>query len=97
MRTWPVPPDLQGAEEKFLGPLNAKQFFYVVAGFVLGCVAALALPLPPALRACAFAVGQGAGAALAVARPCGMDAGVFLWRLWRWWRSPRGLFLKGGD
>ncbi len=93
MRAWPVPPEIENAREKFLGPLGLRQFLYAVAGFVLGCGLA-ALPLPLALRFCAFSLGLVAGAVLALARPCGMDCDVFLWRLWKWRRSPREFYVN---
>ncbi|KUK40840.1 MAG: hypothetical protein XD69_1110 [Clostridia bacterium 62_21] len=97
MRAWPVPPEIEDAREKFLGPLGLRQFLYAVAGFVLGCFLAFALPLPLVLRFCNFLLGLSAGAVLALARPCGMDCDVFLWRLWKWWRSRRKFYLKGGE
>ncbi|MGQ9533431.1 MAG: PrgI family mobile element protein [Desulfotomaculales bacterium] len=96
MRAWPVPPEIENAQEKFLGPLGLRQFLYAVAGFVLGCLLA-AVPLPLALRFCGFSLGLAAGAVLALARPCGMDGDVFLWRLWKWRRSCREFCLKGGE
>jgi len=95
MRAWPVPPELENAQEKFLGPLGLRQFLYAVAGFVLGCTLA-ALPLPVPLRFGLFFLGLLAGGVIALARPYGMDADVFLLRWWRWRRSPGELYLKGG-
>ncbi|MGQ9498515.1 MAG: PrgI family mobile element protein [Desulfotomaculales bacterium] len=96
MRAWPVPPEIENAREKFLGPLGLRQFLYAVAGFVLGCLLA-AVPLPLALRFSNFLLGLLAGAVLALARPYGMDGDVFLWRLLKWRRSTREFYLKGGE
>jgi hypothetical protein len=96
MRSWPVPPDIEDTQEKFLGPLGLRQFLYAVAGFVFGCTLA-ALPLPLFLRIAFFAVGTLAGITMAAARPYNMSADVFLLRWWRWRRSPREFSLIGGD
>jgi ABC-type amino acid transport system permease subunit len=88
MRSWPVPPEIEDAHEKFLGPLGFRQFLYAVGGFVLGCFLA-ALPLPVWLRVIGFVAGVCAGAVLALAKFYGIPCDVFLLRLWKWWRSPR--------
>ncbi|MGI9951371.1 PrgI family protein [Moorellaceae bacterium AZ2] len=93
MRSWPVPPEIEDAHEKFLGPLGFRQFLYAVGGFVAGCFLA-ALPLPIWLRVFGFIAGVSAGASLALPRFYGMACDVFLFRLWKWWRSPKAYPLK---
>lgn len=99
MRAWPVPPELEDAQEKFLGPLGFRQFLYAVGGFVAGCTLA-ALPLPVPLRVINFFLGITAGAVLALAKPFGMSCDIFLFRFWRWWRSQKTFYLgkeRGAD
>ncbi|MGB9845904.1 MAG: PrgI family protein [Desulfotomaculales bacterium] len=93
MRVYSLPPEIEDAHEKFLGPLGFRQFLYAVAGFVLGCFLA-ALPLPVLGRIIVFFLGSGAGIVLALSRPAGMRCDVYLLRLWMWRRSKTEYYLE---
>lgn len=95
MREWPVPPEIEDAHEKFLGPLGFRQFLYAIGGFVMGCLLG-AMPVPVWMRVTGFFAGLLAGAVLALARFYDMDCDLFLIRLWKWWRSKKAYYLERG-
>lgn len=96
MRAWPVPVQMTEEEKIIGGFLTLRQLGYLIAGFCLGGLGA-ALPLPLPLRLAVFALVFLAGTALAFVSIFEVPLDVFLWRWWRWRRSPRELFLKGDD
>jgi len=76
-------------EEKLIGGfMSLRQLGYLIAGFCLGGMGA-AFPLPVPFRIVIFSLFFTAGAAIAFLQLYNMPADVFLWRLWKWWRSQR--------
>lgn len=96
MRAWPVPVQMTEEEKIIGGFMSLRQLGYLFAGFCFGGLGA-ALPLPLAFRFVVFALVFLAGAVLAFARPYETLLDVFLWRWWRWRRSPQKLCLRGDE
>ncbi|MDH7578257.1 MAG: PrgI family protein [Bacillota bacterium] len=96
MRAWPVPVQISDEEKLIGGVISLRQLGWLFAGFCFGGLGA-ALPLPLALRFAVFVLVFLVGAVLAFASPFDTPLDVFLWRWWRWRRSPQELFLRGGQ
>lgn len=96
MRVWPVPVQMVEDEKIIGGMMSLRQLGYLILGFCLGGGWA-ALPLPFSLRIAVFTAAFAFGAALAFVNIYDMPLDVFLWRLIRWWRSPRELYLRGDE
>jgi hypothetical protein len=96
-RTWRVPVQIVEEERVIGGRWTVRQGVYLLAvGPGLGGLLAL-IPAPVAVRLLLFGLGVAVGAAPAYGRLYNMSLDTFLWRWWKWRRSPRRMYLRGDD
>jgi len=96
MRMWNVPAQITDEEKMIGGFMSFRQLAWLVFFFCLGGTG-LVLPVRIIFKAAVFFAIFSAGAVFAFVRVWDMDMDVFLWRLLRYHRRPRELYLRGDE
>ena len=97
MRAWPVPIQITDEERLIGGKLTLRQLGYIVAGLALGGASFGFTFLPLLARFTLFFLVAGGGFTFAYAWIYHMRVDQYLYLYFKWRRSPRFLFLKGGN
>lgn len=97
MRAWPVPIQITDEERLIGGKLTVRQLLYIVAGLALGGASFGLIFLPLLARLTLFFLVAGGGFAFAYARIYHMRVDQYLYLYLKWRKSPRFLYLKGGN